>query len=231
MDDKNNDIQVEQQNNTDSNSIKNKELNSNNTDKLIEKLTTENYENNVYTNESEKLHITIIIDDENKVSLDFYPTDNIEAMCNDICKVNKIDSRIAKKLKAKVEDQMNMIQRQKSPYTKIKEEDIVNRLYTEAVKRKIIKDKYFEKIKNDILEKEMGHFSFTPKISENTNFLYNRSHLRIEDRLFYDEMKLKEKRNYQRIINDINKKELYENRITGEKINHHSNNMKLYNLK
>ncbi len=167
---------------------------------------------------SEKLHLSLILDDENKLSLDIFPTDNIESICLEICKSNNLDELIAKKLKKKIEQQIIIFKSEKENNTKVKEQQIVNRLYTEAVKRKILKDKYFEKIKNDLEEKEMNNYSFTPKISQNSNIMYNRSHLKIEDKLFYEEMKKREKKNFIRIINDVNKKELVESKIIGSHI-------------
>lgn len=165
--------------------------------------------------DSEKLHLSLIIDDENKISLDILTSDNIDDVCLEICKRNKLDMNIAKKLKKKIEEQIHFLKSNRQNHSKIKEEQIVNRLYTEAMKRKMMKDKYFEKIKNEITEKELGSYSFTPKINENSNILYNRSHLKIEDKLFYEEIQKKEKRNFIRIIKDVKNKENFENKVMG----------------
>jgi hypothetical protein len=155
------------------------------------------------------------LDDENKLSLDISPTDNIEKICVEICKKNNLDLNIAKRLKKRIEEQISILKSGKQNYSKIKEEQIVKRLYTEAMKRKMLKDKYNEKVKNELKDKELNNYSFTPKISQNSNILYNRSHLKIEDKLFYEEMQKKEKRNFIRILNDVNNKESLENKTIG----------------
>lgn len=175
-----------------------------------------NIDDKINTEEaSEKLHLSLILDDENKLSLDISLSDNIEDLCLEICKKNNLDLNIAKKLKKSIEEQISNLKSEKQNYFKIKEEQIINRLYTEAMKRKILKDKYFEKVKNELKEKEINNFSFTPKISQNSNYLYNRSHLKIEDKLFYEEMQKKEKRNFIRILKDVDNRESLESKIIG----------------
>ncbi len=164
---------------------------------------------------SEKLHLSLILDDENKLSLNILPSDNIEELCIDICKRNRLNLNIAKKLKSRIYEQINIIRSERQIYSKINENQIVNRLYTEAIKKKMIKDKYFEKIKNELKEKELNNYSFTPKISQKSNLLYNRFHLKIEDKLFYEEVQKKEKNNFMRLINYAKNKENLENKITG----------------
>lgn len=175
-----------------------------------------NHSNKINTDEaSEKLHLSLILDDENKLSLDIDPSENIENICVEICKKNKLDINIAKKLMKKIEEQISILKYEKENYIKIREEQIVSRLYTEAMKHKFMRDKHIEKMKNDMKEKELNKCSFTPKISQKSNLMYNRSHLKIEDKLFYEEMEKKEKRNFERIIKEINEKDHKESKASG----------------
>jgi len=175
-----------------------------------------NHSNKINTDEtSEKLHLSLILDDENKLSLDIDPSENIENICLEICKKNKLDLSIAKKLMKKIEEQISILKYEKENYIKIREEQIVSRLYTEAMKHKFMRDQYIEKMKNEMKEKELNKCSFTPKISQKSNLMYNRSHLKIEDKLFYEEMEKKEKKNFERIIKDINEKEQKESKAIG----------------
>ena len=185
------------------------------------------YNNEYYTPEelSDKLHLSLILDDENKLSLDFSPTENIENFCYDICKKNHLGLLLAKKLKKKIDEQIFLFNKEKKNYiSKNKEEKIVDRLYTQAVQNKKVKDEYFEKIKNDMKQTELNNYTFTPKISDKSNILYNRSHLKIEDKLFYEDRKKKEANNFYRLIKNINNRESYENKnISNSKGNIHNN--------
>lgn len=196
----------------------------------IEKTDYNSTDNELNTSKAEKLHLSLILSEGNKVSVDFYPTDDLDKICIELCKIKKIDLSIARKLKRKIEEQLNIFQNQTNDLDKAKDKVLINRLYTEAVKRKIIKYKFFEKIKKDNLEKEINSYSFSPKILEKSNLLNNRKYMKIEDKLFYDEIKLKEKRIYQRMIIDIHNKELYQSRLVGSKVHNKSQSKFIFNF-
>jgi hypothetical protein len=138
--------------------------------------------------------------------LEFYQDEDIEKICNEICNEYNLNNLVAQRLREKIEEHIILITSEDSQ-KKIREKEIVNRLYTEPMQRKTLKENYFEKIKKEIDEKEINNYPFTPKINEKSNNLFNRNHMRIEDRLYYEDIKKKEKRNMQRIIKDANSKE------------------------
>jgi hypothetical protein len=176
---------------------------NNNKVNILNEKENENYSNiniNDNYNYIETLHLSLILDDENKISVDFYPDDNIEKICNEICQQNKLNNLLANKLKIKIEENLLSIYLENLDKKKHKENNIVNRLYTDAMKSKILKENYLEKIKNDLNQKELNNYSFTPKINEKSNNLYNRNHLRIEDRLYYDEINKRDKRKLKNIL-------------------------------
>jgi hypothetical protein len=164
----------------------------------------------------ETVNISLIIDDDNVTHLDININNlkELDKKCSEVIHKYQLDPLLKNKLKKKIQRDILQIKEQRfktQMENKNRIDDNVNRLYYESIEKEKEKEKYIQKINEEKEKLNFEAFTFTPYISKKSNELYKRNHAKIEDKLYYDHFKTKEKLNYQRLIDKV-KQEKTENK-------------------
>jgi hypothetical protein len=159
----------------------------------------------------EKIHISLIIDDDNMTYLDIGLNEDINELCNRLCDRYDLETKLVTKLKANIEKHVSDVKIKQGYNEKTKSDQridsLVKRLYNDSVKTQIEKRKLEERIKQANEEKKYEGMTFSPKISHNSNYIYNRNYMKIEDKLYYDSINNKEKTQMKRLVDKIAERE------------------------
>jgi len=155
---------------------------------------------------SENIHLSLVLDDDNTVSLDLNLKDNLTEVCRNLCKKYNLDRKLADKLKHRIEKHMKEMTKKNKHIDADKESVIVNRLHYEGLENKKKKEKLMEQLKKEETENEIKKYTFTPVISMKSNRNYVKPYLHFEDKLYYDDMISKNKTQMRRIVKGIEDK-------------------------
>lgn len=151
---------------------------------------------------SDNVRISLILDDENSISMDINVNDDVGNVCKQICEKYNISSKILAKLKNKIEQHLERVMLQRGTKEE-KEFNIIQRLHYESVENKRKKEEFMEKLKKENSEKVLKGLTFTPVISSKSNKNYSKQFAKFEDRLYYDDMKMKNQKQISRILKNI----------------------------
>jgi hypothetical protein len=154
-----------------------------------------NYDENI-------LNISLIISDDQitHVEIDPNKSQDIEMICEDVCKKYKLESKIKKKLTKEINRRLNEFLSNKESKDKKKHksnknlvnQNLVERLYYESIEKNRKRTEFMNQIKSDYEIEEMSKFTFSPSINKRSNLLFKKNYSRVEDRLHYNQHKKKE---------------------------------------
>src|SRR5690606_12977145 len=77
------------------------------------------------------------------------------------------------------------------------------RLHYESVVNKKKKEEIMEKMKKEKAEKELRGLTFTPVINSGINRKYSKQFANLEHRLYYDQMRVQNKKQFGRILKNL----------------------------
>jgi hypothetical protein len=152
---------------------------------------------------NDKIHLSLIIDDNNQISLDFYQNDDIEILCKKVCHKYNLNQKIAKKLKNKIQKHISniTIETQRS---RQKEKNLIERLHYKSIEDKKKKEKFLEHLKKEKDEKQLEGATFSPVIySTRPKSNLDKPYLHIEDKLLHDDLVVKNKNQFKRFLREM----------------------------
>lgn len=162
--------------------------------------------------DKDKIELSLIIDDDTRTSiqLDLRNTtdEKILQICSSICVQYDLPSKIKKRLFNQITREFSEIKKEKQK-DDIKERkclETVKRLYYDSINHNNKKECEIETLRKENQEILMKKYPFTPRINSKSNMMLDRQYFRIEDRLFYEDKNVKEKKNYQRLMHKINER-------------------------
>ena len=151
------------------------------------------------------LNISLTIDDNNTthITIDLNKTEDLKALCGEVCKKYNLEN----KLKIKLEKKIKKIIFQDFPCQIKKFNKITQRLYYESIEREKIKLDFLQNLKEEKENEILNTLTFTPDINKNSNLMYKKNYTKIEDKLYNEHKKISEKKNLQKLIFDLNSNE------------------------
>ena len=150
--------------------------------------------------EADLIHLSLIIDDANTISLEFKRDEDISKICEKIAKKYNLNTKTKTKLQEKIVHQLKVTESEKTKFVN----GIVNRLYNESVEKvKILKQKN-EELKKAKEAEEVKGLTFSPITSSFNRSNYIRKYVRVEDKLHTDQFSKKNKTHVERVLNGIN---------------------------
>lgn len=151
----------------------------------------------------DKIHLSIIIDDNNKISFDFKPNDDIEILCKKVCNKYNLNQKIVKKLKNKIQKHISNITLE-SHRSRQKEKNLIDRLHYKSIEDKKKKEKFLENLKRENDEKQLDGVTFSPSIySTRPKSNLDKPYLHIEDKLLHDDLVVKNKNQFRRFLMEM----------------------------
>jgi len=159
-------------------------------------------------NVQECLNISLVIDESNitHIDIDTKKAENVAFIIGKVCKKYNLDDKVKEKLGKEINKRIDNILEKKGNGKKTKTENTINRLYYEAVEKNKEKEAFLDKIRNEQENEVLNSLTFTPCISKNSNLLYVKTHLKIEDKLYNEFKEINERKNYTRLITEISQR-------------------------
>jgi len=151
------------------------------------------------------LGISLIIDENNvtHIDIDSKKVDNLNSLVGKVCKKYNLDNKTKEKLGKEINKRIDDLIKNKKYEINKKNENTINRLYYESIEKIKEKNAFLEAVRKEKEEEVLNTYPFSPIINKNSNLLYEKTYLRIEDKLYYEFKILKEKQNFTRLITEI----------------------------
>lgn len=194
---------------------------------------------------NDTIDISIIFDENNtlKFALDVCSkSETINKICDQTCKKFNLDKKVKNKLLKQIIEAIEKVKQKNEKELKLKnqkKEENVKRLYYDAVEKYNRRYENMENVKKTKEENYLSSLTFSPKISKKSNSLCKRENgHKIENKLYNEHQYKKEKRNLEKLLDDLKWYRSMENlcvkKISSEKVkksktNHH-NNLLISNL-
>lgn len=174
--------------------------------------------------DKESLNISLIIDENNITHIDIHPenTEDVGLIIGEVCKKYNLDNKIKEKLGKEINKRIDNIMTKKQNEKKKKTQNTVNRLYYESVEKNKEKEAFLQKIRTEKENEILDSLTFTPSINKNSNLLYEKTHLKIEDKLYNEYIAIKEKQTYTRLITEISQR----SKLKSKSLNKYMNDCK-----
>lgn len=148
------------------------------------------------------LNISLIIDENNTTHVKINPKEeqNLDLICGNVCKKYNLNEKLSEKLGKEINKRINHLMKDKIS------DKTVNRLYYESIEHNKEKEAFLDEIRREKENEILNKFNFSPNVNKISNFLYDRKHLKIEDKLYNEFKIIKEKHNYERLITEISER-------------------------
>jgi len=173
------------------------------------------------------LNISLVIDENNitHIDIDSNKTNNVNILIGKVCKKYNLDNKIKDKLGKEINKRIDEIIKNKTLEKRKNNENTINRLYYESVEKNKKKAAFLEGMRKEKENEILNTLTFTPNINKNSNLLYEKRHLKIEDKLYNEFKVLKEKNNFTRLITEISQRSKSNNKNkNNSKYNEQKNN-------
>jgi hypothetical protein len=156
-------------------------------------------------NSNEQIHLSLVIDDENTIDVKFTAGDDVAMICSKICSKYNLSEKIAKKLKNKITKLLEDYTIDTHRESRVREQNLIERLHYKSIEEKKKKEKFLEQIRKENEEKQLEGLTFSPVISNRFKSNHDKPYLHIEDRLFYEDMIVKNKNQFRRFLTEMEK--------------------------
>ena len=154
--------------------------------------------------QSEMIHLSLVIDEENKISTDIYSNQDISEFCEKIAEKFKLNEKIKVKLHNRIQNQIQESSNNPGTVeTSNKVESLVKRLYNESVEKRKKFMIQNEKLKISKEEKELESLKFSPSPSTFNISNNKRKYEKIEDKIYYDHKFKKNRVEVNRVLKGI----------------------------
>lgn len=181
----------------------------------------------------ELLNISLIIDESNitHIDIDAKKPESVNFLLGKVCKKYNLDNNVKEKLGKEINKRIDDLIINKKNENRKKKEQTINRLYYESVEKNKEKEAFLQKIRIEKENEILNSLTFTPFINKNSNLLYEKTHLKIEDKLHNEFKAIKEKQNYARLITEISQRSKSKGKRKNKFVNFNSINNSNNDLK
>ena len=155
-----------------------------------------------------KLHLTLVIDEENTEKIDINQNEDINHICKSICVKYNITEKIKQKLLDKITQHISTIENElnkNKTVQKPKKELLVNRLYTKGMQNMKKKEIRREELKKAESDKLLKLTPFSPKICAKSQeyCIHRKSFSKFEDKLYYDDVNSRQQKQLKNLMKNL----------------------------
>jgi hypothetical protein len=188
-------------------------------------------------NDAETVNVSIVIDDSNitHIEININDMNNLGKECNKICKKYYLNEKTKENLIEYINKEMNVIIEKYSLSKKKKSKseilsDNIQRLYYSSIDKINERVKYMEKMKEEIISKEIKEYTFRPfsgRLRKKTD-----NKVRVEDRLYSDYINRRNKKLMDKLFIDLKKYDIINKKKKSKSIDYpHKTVIKTHSVK